>query len=97
LEKLFIKDIELGKIQVREVKMRDVEHARHLIRYAGVVRGQHIRTGDALISACCREFALERKEQIVFLTHDWKLYSTLKSISAFTATLKLRFLDPSRS
>lgn len=94
MEKLFMKDIEKGRLNVREVKMRDVEHARHLIRYAGVVLGKHIKTADALISACCREFALEKKERMVFLTHDKRLYTTLCSLSAFTSPLILRYLGP---
>src|SRR5689334_687735 len=43
----FLDDIAHGRIKVRQVKIRDVRRAMHLIRYAGVVLQRHLRTNDA--------------------------------------------------
>ena len=69
LDRLFLKDVAKGSVQVRVTTERDVERARHLVRYAGVVQRSlsvvvqfgrlgtlfQQRTHDVFLPALCRE------------------------------------------
>lgn len=93
----FLKDIANGRLNVRDVTQADMQRARHLLRYAGVVKKRNLGSSDALLSVCCLELALEKRGvPVVFYTEDWTLYSTLRDINGFRAALELRCLAVSR-
>lgn len=89
-------DVADGRVRVRGVTHQDTMRARHLIRFAGVVRRRNMGSTDALIAACCLDLALERRERIAFYTEDWTLYTILRDIDAFRSVLALRFLGPGK-
>jgi len=92
----FWRDIADRRLRVREVTQQDTVRARHLIRFAGVVRRRDIGSTDALIATCCLDLALERGERVAFYTSDWTLYTILRDIGAFRSALALRFLGHGR-
>ena len=92
----FLKDIASGKLNIREVTQSDMQRARHLLRYAGVVRKRNLGSADALVAVCCLELALEKKVHVIFYTEDWTLYSTVREINSFRSVLELRCLAASR-
>lgn len=97
MDTAFLRDIASGRLIVRDISHREMQRARHLLRYAGVVKQRGLGSSDALLAVCCLELALEKKEaHTVFYTEDWKLYSTLREINSFTAALELRCLAHSR-
>lgn len=96
LDMRFWEDVADGRVRVRDVTQQDTMRARHLIRFAGVVRRRNIGSVDALIATCCLDLALERRERIAFYTGDWTLYAILREIDAFRSALALRFLGPGR-
>ena len=96
LDRRFFQDIAFGRLRVRAVTKQEVLRARHLLRYAGVVKGNKLESADALIAVTCLELAYEVKERVVFYTQDWPLYATIRGVDAFRAMLELRFLGPGR-
>jgi hypothetical protein len=92
----FLKDVAAKQVEVRTVTQADVQRARHLLRFAGVVKRRNLQSADALISVCCLECALEIKKRVIFYTGDWTLYTTLREINAFRAALRLRYLGPGK-
>jgi predicted nucleic acid-binding protein len=91
------RDIQSSRLRVRPFGQREVLRARHLLRYAGVIRKRNLGSADALIAVACLELALETKEPVAFYSSDWPLYSTLKEIDAFNSGLNLRFLGTPKS
>jgi hypothetical protein len=97
MDTAFLKDIANGRLSVRDITQSDMQRARHLLRYAGVVKKRALGSSDALLSVCCLELALEKKGvPVIFYTEDWTLYSTLREINGFRAALELRCLAASR-
>jgi hypothetical protein len=96
MDAAFLKDIATGKLNIREVTQRDMQRARHLLRYAGAVRRRNLGSADALVAITCLELAFERKVPIVFYTEDWTLYSTIREINSFRSVMELRCLSSSR-
>ena len=92
----FWSDLANRRLKVRETTRSEIMRARHLIRFAGVVRRREIGSADALISATCLDLALEKKQRITFFTSDWTLYSILRDLDAFRSTLALRYLGLGR-
>jgi hypothetical protein len=88
----FWRDIEGKRLIVRPFGQREVMRARHLLRYAGVIRKRNLGSADALIAVGCLELALEIREPVAFYSSDWPLYSTLREIDAFKNCLSLRYL-----
>ncbi len=92
LERAFWLDVASGRLISRAATRRTVLRARHLIRYAGVIKTRNIGSADAVIASVCLELALELKERVIFYTSDWSLYTILREIDAFRSALLLRFL-----
>lgn len=92
----FLNDVASGRLIVRTADRKNSLRARHLIRFAGVVRRRNIGSADAVIASCCLDLALEMKKRIIFYTHDKPLFLTLQEINAFTSALTLRFLRKTR-
>jgi predicted nucleic acid-binding protein len=92
----FLKDVATGKLNIRDVTQGDMQRARHLLRYAGVVRKRNLGSADALVAISCLELALEKKVPVVFYTEDWTLYSTIREINSFRSVLELRCLAATR-
>jgi len=92
LDMRFLRDIADHRLRVRRITRRDILRARHLIRFAGMLRRRNISSADALIATCCLALALERKERVAFYTSDKSLYSILQEIDAFRSALALRLL-----
>lgn len=97
LDQAFWRDIYQGKILVRNATQRDFLRARHLLRYAGVKKGKNIKSADALIAACCLEFALETKSSVTFCLEDWPLYHVIRDITAYSKVLDFRFIGVDKS
>lgn len=89
----FWEDLATGHLKVRTTSKRDVVRAGHLIRFAGVLKGRHLKSADALIAVCCLTLAQEKKQKVVFFLQDRKLYKTLLDVNAFQSALELRYLD----
>ena len=83
-----------GPLRVLNSGKREVLRARHLIRYAGVIRRRRISSHDALIAASCLEFALENRTRVMFCLEDRPLYNIISQIGAFNQVLKFRYIGP---
>ena len=90
----FFRDVAKRRVCVRNVTQRDFQHARHLLRFAKVIQGRHLKSADAIIAESCRELAYELKSPIIFYLCDEKLYKTLNSLNAYASAVKLRFVQP---
>ena len=90
----FFQDLAAKRIQVRRVTQRDFQNARHLLRFARVINGRHLKSADALISESCRELAYELNSPVTFYLCDEKLFKTLSSINAYSTAVRLRFIHP---
>lgn len=88
------KDVATKRLSVREITQRDLESARHLVRFAKVIHGRHLKSADAIIAESCRELAYELGSRVTLYLCDEKLYKTLRSLSAYTAAVRLRFRHP---
>jgi hypothetical protein len=70
-----------------------MQRARHLLRFAGLIKSRNLGSHDAMIAICCLELALEKKDvATVFYTHDWPLYSILREVGSFRDALELRYI-----
>jgi predicted nucleic acid-binding protein len=96
LDAKFFKDLQRQRILVQRVTAFDLWRARHLLRFAGVLKNRKLKSSDAIIAECCRELAMEKGERLVFYTADWKLYAILRDIQAYKSTMKLRYLGPGK-
>lgn len=90
----FFQDVASNRIRVRDSKRRDLEKARHLLRFARVIMRRHLGSADALIATSCRELAYERKTKVVFYLCDKRLFNTLSNIDAYSRVVSLRFIQP---
>jgi predicted nucleic acid-binding protein len=97
LDQAFWRDIQDGRLLVRNATQRDFLRARQLLRYAGVEKGKKIASADALIAASCLEFALETKEDVTFCVEDWPLYHVIRDIAAYSKVLRFRFIGVDKS
>lgn len=94
LYRRFFRDVAEKRIQVRSVTQHDFQNARHLLRFAKVIHGRHLKSADAIISESCRELAYELNSPVTFYLCDEKLYKTLSSINAYSTAVRLRFIHP---
>lgn len=90
----FFRDVAAKRIHVRAVSQRDFQNARHLLRFAKVIHGRHLKSADAIISESCRELAYELSSPVTFYLCDEKLYKTLSSVNAYSTAVRLRFIHP---
>lgn len=93
----FFRDLASRRIRVRSLTQRDLQNARHLLRFAKVIKRRHLKSADAIISEACRELAYELNLPVVFYLCDKKLYKTLSTINAYSAAVRLRYISPSTS
>jgi hypothetical protein len=89
MNRQFLKDIAEGRLNVRPLAPPELQRARQLIRYAGVLGRNRISSGDALVATCCLDLALAEQQRVVFYTSDRKLYNVLTTIDAFKKAVKL--------
>ena len=94
LYRRFFRDVANERIHVRSVTQRDLQNARHLLRFAKVIQGRHLKSADAIIAESCRDLAYELNSPIVFYLCDQKLYKTLSTLGAYTSAVRLRFVHP---
>jgi hypothetical protein len=97
LDQAFSRDVNDGRIQIRDTRQREYLRARDLIRYAGVEKARDISSADALIAASCLEFALENNERVTFCVEDWKLYDIIRNVSAYKKVLRFHFIGTDKS
>jgi hypothetical protein len=94
LYRRFFRDVANKRIRVRSVTQRDFQNARHLLRFAKVIQGRHLKSADAIISESCRELAYELDSPIIFYLCDQRLHNTLSTLNAYTSAVRLRFVHP---
>jgi len=94
LYKRFFKDLANHRVNVRSVVQRDLQNARHLLRFAKVIQRRHLKSADAIIAESCRELAYELNAPFTFYLCDEKLFKTLSGINAYSTAVKLRFIHP---
>jgi len=92
MDRRFLRDVSQERLRVRTTTMRDMIRARHLLRFAGVIRKRDLGTGDAMIASSCLALAQEARVRVVFYTADWTLYTILRDLDAFTSALRLRYV-----
>jgi hypothetical protein len=92
MNRKFLRDIAEERLMVRPMAPPEMQRARWLIRYAGVLGRHRISSGDALIATCCLDLALHLRERVVFYTSDRPLYNVLQTIDAFTAALEMELV-----
>jgi hypothetical protein len=97
LNNLFLGDVASGRLQVLNMSAKHYRRARDLVRYAGVVRGWKLQSGDAMIATVAQGLAIDRREKVTFHTSDWKLFYILRGINAFTTRLDLVFLGKAKA
>ena len=85
-------DLAKGVLDVRATNSRDIMHARDLIRYSGIIQGNRIDTGDAIVASCALNLAHEIGQKIVFYTADHGLFRVLVKHDHFRSVMCLRFL-----
>ncbi len=88
----FWKDVDDGRIAIKNINPRDMMLATHLLSLAGIVNRRNLGSLDAMVAVGCRELALEMGKRVTFYTKDWTLYSTLYQINAYRSALKMRYL-----
>lgn len=94
LYRKFFRDVASRRIIVREITKRDLQNARHLIRFAKVIEGRHLRSADAIVSETCRDLSYELGNRVTFYSCDQKLHTTLNATSAYRSVVRLRYLQP---
>src|SRR5580698_10123206 len=77
----FFRDVAAKRVLIRSVGQRDFQNARHLLRFARMIRGSHLKSADAIIAESCRELAYELNSRITFYLCDQRLYNTLAGIN----------------
>lgn len=90
----FFRDLADGRVQVRNVLQRDFQNASHLLRFAKVISGRHLKSSDAIVAESCRELAYELGRPVTFYLCDQKLHKTLSSINAYSSAVRLRLVRP---
>ena len=97
LDQAFWRDVNEGRILVRDTKQREYLRARDLLRYAGVEKGKNVASADALIAASALEFALEQDEPVTFCLEDWPLFHVIRDVSAYKKVLRFHFIGTDKS
>jgi hypothetical protein len=92
----FMDDVARKRFIVRPTNKLNVLRARNLLRLGGMIHRRSMGSGDALIATCSIDLAQELKERIHFYTADWRLYSILRQIDAFTSSMTLHYLLPTK-
>lgn len=90
----FWRDILAGSLQLHKTGQREFLRARNLLRLAGVIKKENLRSADALSASSCLELALERQEKITFYTSKRALYDLIRQIDAYKTALTLAFVGP---
>jgi hypothetical protein len=75
---------------------RGVLRTQQLFRYAGVQKGRHLDTGDALIAVCAMEVAHTQHVRIRFMTSDWKLFDIARGLDAFRSVCACELLGTTK-
>jgi hypothetical protein len=93
------RDLADGMFGVRATNSRDILQARELIRYSGIIQGNKIDTGDAIVASCGLNLAHELGSKIIFYTADQGLFRVLVKHDHFRSVMCIRLLgrpkDPS--
>ena len=97
LDQAFWRDVNDGRLQIRDTRQREYLRARDLIRYAGVEKERSIGSHDALVAACCLECALENDERVTLCVEDWTLYDIIRNVSAYEKVLRFHFIGTDKS
>ena len=92
----FLNDIGSGRLTVMPTPKRGVLRTQQLFRYAGVQKGRHLGTGDALIAVCAMEVAHTQHVRIRFMTSDWKLFDIARGLDAFQAVCACELLGATK-
>lgn len=90
----FFRDVARKRIIVRDITKRDLENARHLLRFARVIERRHLGSADAIIAETCRDLSYELGQRVTFYSCDQRLHTTLSATGAYRAAVKLRYLQP---
>ena len=90
----FFRDVANKRIIVRDITKRDLENARHLLRFARVVQRRHLGSADAIVAETCRDLSYELGKRVVFYSCDQRLHTTLSATGAYQAAVKLRYMQP---
>lgn len=94
LYRRFFRDVANKKIIVRDIRKRDLENARHLIRFAKVIKRRHLKSADAIVAETCRDLSYELSDRVIFYSCDQKLHTTLNATDAYRTAVRLRYLQP---
>jgi len=89
----FFLDIARKRINVRDITRRDLENARHLMRFAKVIQRRSLGSSDAIIAETCRDLSYELGRRVIFCSSDQRLHSTLSVTGAYRAAVRLRYLS----
>jgi len=92
MNRVFLRDLAEGRLKVRPLNPFEIERARRLIRYAGVLGRNRITSGDALVATCCLDLALELRQKAIFFTSDRPLHRVLGTVDAFKKALRIELL-----
>jgi|ERR1700676_444700 len=90
----FFRDVARKRITVRDITKRDLENARHLLRFARVIQRRSLGSADAIVAETCRDLSYELDKRVIFCTCDQRLHSTLSATGAYQAAVRLRYLQP---
>lgn len=90
----FFEDVARKRIIVLDITKRDLENARHLLRFARVIQRRALGSSDAIVAETCRDLSYELGKRVVFCTSDKRLHATLNATSAYQAAVRLRYLQP---
>lgn len=90
----FFKDVARKRITVLDITKRDLENARHLLRFAKVIQRRGLGSSDAIVAETCRDLSYELGKRVIFCTSDRKFHSILNATSAYQAAVRLRYLQP---
>lgn len=90
----FFRDVARKRIVVRDITKRDLENARHLLRFARVIQRRNLGSADAIVAETCRDLSYELGKQVSFYTCDKKLHSTLSATGAYKTAVRLRYMQP---
>ena len=92
MNRRFLLDVAEGHLKVRPLNPPEMERARRLIRYAGVLGRLRISSGDALVATSCLDLALESRQKAIFFTSDQPLYNVLVKVDAFAKALRIQLV-----
>jgi hypothetical protein len=96
LYRQFLRDLADGTLQIWTCGPREVRRSIHIIRFAGVLKRKSLSSGDGVLASCALEMALDAKQVVDFYTSDWPLYSSLRDLNAFRATMNLHLVGSTK-